>query len=175
MTPFPVSTTTGKDLAVAMLAAASVAVHLLEAALPSLGPWFKPGLANIFTLVALLTLGWRAALAVSLLRVVVASLLLGTLFSPTFFFSLAGALGAVAMLALTSRSSLGVVGLSTLASLAHMTAQVAMGQWLFFSNAALFSALPWFLIGAWLTGVVNGLLAFVILEKLTTSSWSWQS
>lgn len=172
MTPWPNETPLRHDLMIALLAAAAVASHLLEAVLPALGPWFKPGLANIFTLVALLTLGWRAALAVSLVRVLVASLMLGTLFSPTFFFSLAGAMGAMLALLLAPRPLLGPVGLSTLASLAHMTAQVAMGQWLFFNNTALYYALPWFLVGAWLTGVINGLLAHLILEKFRHYEWS---
>ncbi|MEO5363289.1 MAG: Gx transporter family protein [Magnetococcus sp. DMHC-8] len=169
------------ELLIAYLAAAAVGTHLLEAALPGLGPWFKPGLANTFTLVAFFQMGWRAAAGVALIRVLVGAMALGTLFSPTFFLSLFGATGAVLALGLacgwrTEKTAvalpgdgLGPVGVSILASLAHIVCQV-LAAWLFIiGHSGIFLALPWFLLGSWLTGIVNGLLAFLILERLTHS------
>ena len=74
-------------LLIGYLAAAGVAVHVLESALPGLGPWFKPGLANIFTLAAFFLLDMKAAAAVALIRVLVGSLVLGTFLSPAFLMS----------------------------------------------------------------------------------------
>jgi heptaprenyl diphosphate synthase len=65
---------------------------VVEAAIPSPLPGVKPGLANIVTLVVLQRLGMRAAVWVSLLRVVAGSLILGTFLSPSFVLSLCGAL-----------------------------------------------------------------------------------
>ncbi|MBF0625758.1 MAG: Gx transporter family protein [Magnetococcales bacterium] len=162
------------DLLAAHLAAAGVAAHVLEATLPGLGPWFKPGLANLFTLVAFFHLGWRTAVAVALIRVVAGSLTVGTFLSPTFFLSLSGALGAVAAMGVGGLLPLGLgpVGLSLLAALAHMSAQVVAAFFLILGHQGLFLALPWFLAGSWVTGIVNGVLAFLILERLAPNQAS---
>ena len=61
-----------RDARLARFAALAAAVHVLEAGLPSPVPGIKPGLANIVTLIVLLRHGWRAAVVVTLLRVVLA-------------------------------------------------------------------------------------------------------
>ncbi|MEO5340610.1 MAG: Gx transporter family protein [Magnetococcus sp. MYC-9] len=179
------------ELLIAYLAAAAVGTHLLETALPGMGPWFKPGLANTFTLVAYFQLGWRAAAGVTLIRVLAGSIILGTFLSPTFLMSVSGAAGALLTLRLLSvvqkpgtpdsrheitrhavvrGLGLGPVGVSVLTSLAHIVCQV-LAAWLFIlGHAGVFLLLPWFLFGSWLTGIVNGLLAFLILERLAGSS-----
>jgi len=73
------------DMQLARLAAIGLALSLLEAAIPSPLPGIKPGLANIVTLIALQQLSWRAAVWVSLLRIVAAGLMLGSLFTPGFW------------------------------------------------------------------------------------------
>lgn len=157
-----------QELLVAYLAAAAVAAHLLEAALPGPGPWFKPGLANVFTLVAFFRFGWRAAVAVTLIRILAGSLALGSLFTPGFFLGLSGATGAVLVLGVVRLlpAGLGPVGVSLLAAMAHMCAQVVAAWGLIIGHAGIFSALPWFLAGSWCTGILNGLLAFLLLERL---------
>ena len=73
---------------IALLVGLGVVLHRLEAMLPLPTPWVKLGLANIMTLVALVFLGFRAAVEVTLLRVLLGSVLGGTFLSPTFFLSL---------------------------------------------------------------------------------------
>ncbi|MBF0190787.1 MAG: Gx transporter family protein [Magnetococcales bacterium] len=158
-----------QDLLIAYLAAAAVTAQVLEAALPGPGPWFKPGLANVFTLVAFLRLGWQAAATVTLMRILAGSLALGTLFTPGFFLSLSGGCGAIAMLALLRWnlfSGLGPVGISLLAALAHMAAQTVAAWLLIVGHAGILTALPWFLAGSWISGVLNGVLTFLLLEQL---------
>ncbi|MBF0342197.1 MAG: Gx transporter family protein [Magnetococcales bacterium] len=157
-----------RDLLVAYLAAAAVTAHILEAALPGPGPWFKPGVANVFALVAFLRLGWRAAAAVTLLRVLAGSLALGTLFTPGFFLSLAGGCGAVALLGILRLLPLGLgpVGISLLAALAHMGGQTVAAWLIIIGHAGILTALPWFLAGSWITGVINGLLTALLLGQL---------
>ncbi|MBF0349094.1 MAG: Gx transporter family protein [Magnetococcales bacterium] len=156
------------ELYVVYWAAAAVTAHVLESGLPYPGPWFKPGLANIFVLVAWLQLGWRVALGVSMLRVLASSLILGTFLSPTFFLSLSGALGAFMAMAVIDFTRLGAgpVGFSIPASLAHMTAQVVVAYFMILHHPGVFTALPWFLIGSWLTGLFNGWVACLILQRL---------
>lgn len=163
-----------QELLIAYLAAAAVGTHILEATLPGLGPWFKPGLANTFTLVAFFHLGWKAAAGVATIRVMAGSLALGTFLSPTFFLSFSGAMGAVLTMGVCQmlrsqpdkNNGLGPVGISLLAALAHMIFQVIAAWLLIVGHSGIFLVLPWFLVGSWLTGIFNGLLAFLILERL---------
>lgn len=164
-------TTTREDHRIAWLTAVAVAIHLVEAALPSPLPGVKPGLANVITIVVLLRFGWRMAAWVSLLRVLVSGLLLGTFLSPTFLLSLGGAAASVALLWLAWRlpvvgSNLGAVGYSVLAALAHMAAQFALAYALFIPHPGLLHLLPVLLTAALLFGVVSGILAHIMLQGM---------
>ncbi|MBF0285414.1 MAG: Gx transporter family protein [Magnetococcales bacterium] len=156
-----------RELLTAHLAAAAIAAHVVESLLPGVGPWFKPGLANIFSLVACFHVGLEAAVAVTLIRVVVGSLAVGSFLTPGFFLALSGAIGALGVMALTRRfPALGPAGVSVLAALAHMTGQVLAAWGLFVGHGGLLHALPWFLAGSWATGLINGVLTFLLLERL---------
>lgn len=146
----------------------AIGLHVFESTLPSLGPWFKLGLANIMTLLALIFLGPRAAFSLAVARVVVGSAFIGTLLTPTFFISLAGTLAAAVVLVgvfqLLPRISL--ISLSMLAAIAHMAGQfVAVENW-FIQQAALYYILPPLLMLALLSGWVNGALATYISQHL---------
>jgi len=60
---------TAEDARIAWLAALAIAIHVVEANLPSPLPGVKPGLANVVTLAALHWYGFRVAGWVSVLRV----------------------------------------------------------------------------------------------------------
>ena len=145
----------------------AVGLHIFEAGLPSLGPWFKPGLANLITLLALAMLGPRAAISLAVGRVIVGSFFIGTLFTPTFVISLtAGVVSALVMVAsyrLIPRISL--VGVSLLGALAHMVAQFMTVETLFIQQPALYYLLPSFLLLSAVTGWINGALAGYIVAR----------
>jgi len=160
-----------EDWAVARMAAAAVALAIAEAALPSPIPGVKPGLANIVTLVVLWRHGWRAAAWVSLLRVLVASLVLGSFLSPGFMLSFAGALASLAALRLTwgwPARWFGPVAHSVIAAFAHMLAQLAVVYWWLIPSPALWSLLPLFSSAALIFGVINGIVAQGLLEPATS-------
>ena len=163
-------TPTREDQRIAWLTALAVAIHLLEATLPSPLPGIKPGLANVITIVVLMRFGWSTAAWVSLLRVLVSGLLLGTFLSPTFALSLGGALCSVAVLWLVTRTRwlrFGAVGYSVLAALAHMLGQFALAYALFIPHPGLLHLLPILLTVALLFGVLGGILVHMILNGLT--------
>ncbi len=166
-------TPTREDQRIAWLTALAVAIHLLEATLPSPLPGIKPGLANVITIVVLMRFGWGTAAWVSLLRVLVSGLLLGTFLSPTFALSLGGALCSVAVLWLVTRTQwlrFGAVGYSVLAALAHMLGQFALAYALFIPHPGLLHLLPILLTVALLFGVLGGILAHMILNGLAKTS-----
>ena len=65
-----------------IMVALRVILHRLEALLPLPSPWIKLGLANLMTLVALVFLGFKEAVIVTFLRVVIGSILKGDFFRP---------------------------------------------------------------------------------------------
>jgi heptaprenyl diphosphate synthase len=150
-----------------MYAAAAVGLTLAEVAIPLPIPGIKPGLANIVTLVVLLLFGWRMAVWVTLLRVVAGALLLGSFLTPAFVLSLSGALASLAVLAaarVLHPRWLGPVGLSVLAAYAHVGMQLAVVDLWLMPGVSLVGLAPLFLTAAWLTGLVNGLVAARLLR-----------
>ena len=140
---------TRRRIFLALFAALAVALRTFEYLLPSPAPWFRLGFANILTLAALFRYGGRAAWAVTLARVAIGSLVVGSLFSPGFFLSLAGGVCAVALMsgahALAGRL-LGPVGISVLGAVGHVSGQRAVA-WLLRVR----SAGPWHLDTVFLT------------------------
>ncbi len=158
-------TAQGQWLALLLLA---TALHVLEASLPSLGPWFKPGLANMVTLVALALLGPKAAFNLALWRVILGSLFIGTLLTPTFIMSLSGAVAAAIAMLLAHRllPCLSLVGVSLLGAMAHMLAQFVVVEQLFIQQAAIYLLLPVLLLLSAMTGWINGALASYIAGRI---------
>lgn len=169
MTPSTIElTVTEEDRRIATLAAAAVGLTLVEAAIPLPLPGIKPGLANIVTLVVLYQFGWRAAVWVSLLRIVAGGLALGTFLTPTFVMSLSGGLASLLVLGLLvrlPRRLFGPVGLSVLAAFAHIGAQLGVVSVWLMPGVNLLPLLALFLGAAWLSGLVNGLVVANLLEK----------
>lgn len=161
--------TTHEDHLIAWFTALAISVHIVEGLLPSPLPGVKPGLANIITLTVMLTYGWRVAVWVSLLRVLVGSVMIGTFLSPTFIMSLSGAVASLLMLGAAQYlpgRGFGPVGYSLLAALAHMAAQFWVAYALFIRHDAIFHLLPVFMTAAVIFGMVNGIIAHQALRQL---------
>ena len=160
-------TVTPEDRRIAWLATAAVGLSLVDAAIPTPLPGIKPGLANIVTLIVLARYGWAAAAWVSGLRVIAGGLLLGQLFSPGFFLSLAGALSSLGILALAVRLPVrffGPVSWSLLAAFAHLAGQLLLARLWLIPHDGLFYLLPFFAVAALVSGLVNGLIAARMLR-----------
>jgi heptaprenyl diphosphate synthase len=159
---------TREDRHVARMAAAAIALSLAEAAIPSPVPGIKPGLANIVVLLVLARWGFRAAAWVSLLRVVGASLLLGSFLSPGFFLSLGGALASLAVLGAARHLPgrwFGPVSQSILAALGHLAGQLAIAWLWLIPHAGILYLVPALAVAALVFGVVNGLVAARLLDQ----------
>lgn len=157
------------DYLIAGLAALAIVIHVAESALPTPLPGAKPGLANVITVAVLLLFGWRAAMWVSLLRVLVGSIVVGTFLSPTFVLSLTGALAAMAALGLAwaiSPRALGPIGYCLLAAMAHMAGQFYAAYLLFIPHPALFGLLPVLMTLAVCFGLVSGIIVHGLMTRL---------
>ena len=155
--------------ALALIVALGVVLHRLEALLPLPAPWIKLGLANVMTLIALVFLGFRDALMVTLLRVILGSILGGTFLSPTFFLSLAGGVAATVIMAWIYRRGRGpfsLIGISVCAAYAHTLAVIFCVYFFWVRQEALLKLLPVFFIFSLITGVLTGIVANLIIQRL---------
>ena len=152
-----------------VLVALALALHVIEAQIPSPLPWVRPGLANLMTLVALLSLGWRAAMLVTLLRVVIGSLLVGSFLGPGFLLSFAGGVASTAAMALLAPGAWRLwspLAVSAAGAVAHGGAQLLALKALQLLPAADLSWLaPLVLVPALVAGLVTGLLGNIVLLR----------
>jgi len=158
-----------EDYQIASLAALAIGIHVVEAALPSPIPGIKPGLANIITLIVFALYGIRFAAWVSLLRVFVGSLIIGTFLSPTFVLSLSGVMASLFVLYVYSKFGvelLSLFGLAILMALAHMAAQLIVVYWFFIPHDALLALSPVFMTAAVVFGSLNGYIALKVISKI---------
>ncbi len=155
---------------IALLASYALALHGLEALIPTPIPWLRLGLSNIITVITLFFYGIRPALIVTMVRVVLGSLLLGTFLGPAFFLSLSGGLaGTVSMgIAVTLFPGLfGPLGISLIGAFFHNTAQLFTAYLLFVRNIqAILVVLPFLVAAATFTGACNGMAARYLIREI---------
>lgn len=160
--------TTAEDHRIAKLAAFAIALHMVEAVIPSPLPGVKPGVANIVTLYVLYQYGFATAAWVSILRVFASSLLLGQFLSPTFALSLSGALLSLAALWLAiklPKKWFGPVSLSIFAAFFHIAGQlIVIRVWLIPSDAVSY-LIPVFAGSALFFGLFNGLITTYTIHR----------
>jgi heptaprenyl diphosphate synthase len=165
--------TTAEDHHVARMAAVALGLTILESAIPSPLPGVKPGLANIVTLIVLARYGWRAAVWVSLLRVLAGSLLFGNFLAPGFFLSLSGAVCSLVVLAFAQHLPsrwFGPVSHSIYAAFAHIAGQMLVVYLWLIPHAGIAYLIPIFATAALVFGTVNGLIAARFMEETPTPS-----
>ena len=74
----------------ALFVALACVLQISESLIPLPIPGLRLGLANILTLTALVMLGFRAALEITLMRTILSSFITGTFMSPGFILSFSG-------------------------------------------------------------------------------------
>ncbi|SHJ51741.1 heptaprenyl diphosphate synthase [Malonomonas rubra DSM 5091] len=154
----------------ALFIALAVALHTFEALLPNPLPWFRIGLANIMALTALFIYGVQALWIVNMARILVGSLLLGNLFSPAFLLSFSGGLLATLLMGLSFRlfrPKIGPVGVSLCGAVGHIGGQMLIAWLLIVRHPSIWMMLPFFLLFALISGMLNGLVADYLLEALS--------
>ena len=149
----------------AMLTAVAIILSYVESLLPSVGiPGVKMGLANIAVIFALFRFGWKEAAALSLVRVVLVSLLFGSV--GAMLYSLAGAVLSLAVMALLRRiDRFSTVGVSVAGGVAHNAGQILMAM-LILQTKQLLGYLPVLAISGIAGGVLTGLAAALLIRRI---------
>ena len=148
-----------------MLTAVAMILSYVESLLPSVGiPGVKMGLANIAVIFALFRFGWKEAAALSLVRVVLVSLLFGSV--GAMLYSLAGAVLSLAVMALLRRiDRFSTVGISVAGCVAHNAGQILMAM-LILQTKQLLGYLPVLAVSGIAGGVLTGLAAALLIRRI---------
>ncbi len=147
-----------------MLVAAAMMMSYLESLLPiSLGiPGIKPGLANMVVIFAMVRLGVRPAAAISLVRVVLMSILFGSVSAAMY--SLAGAVLSLAVMALLHKTGwFSTLGVSICGAVSHNAGQIVVAA-LMLETKEIVYYFPALAISGVVTGVLIGVLAALLLR-----------
>lgn len=117
-----------------LLIAAAILMQIVESFFPliTIIPGYKIGLANIAGLFALYAYGPKEMCAVTVLRIFLASLATGTLFSVSFLLSACGCTLSQIGMTLAYRSGwFSIYGVSTLGAACHTIGQVIAIAWIY--------------------------------------------
>lgn len=146
--------------------AAAMVLSYIETLIPTpfAVPGVKLGLANIVTLFLLLKLDWKAAGAVSLIRVLLSSLLFGN--AASLAYSFAGALLSIIVMSFLKKTlAFTAVGLSVSGGVAHNIGQILMAVVLLGTDKIMWW-LPVLVVSGMVTGIATGAVAALIDKKV---------
>ena len=157
---------TGKLTVMALTTALAMILSFIESQIPAFVavPGVKVGLANIAVVFALYKLGWKEAVAISLVRVVLVSMLFGSLAS--MFYSLAGAvLSLIGMGLLKKSGKFTEIVVSVAGGILHNVGQIAMAC-LILETDVLRYYLPFLLLSGTVAGVVIGVISAIMVKRI---------
>ncbi|AEB31125.1 hypothetical protein CAR_c24700 [Carnobacterium sp. 17-4] len=119
---------------IALLAAQAVILSLVERSIPfpfAFAPGAKLGIANLITIVAIFTLPLKDSFTVVWMRLIMTTLLGGTL--STFMYSCAGALLSYVGMLLVKQlgpKRVSIIGISATGGILHNVGQLAVASWI---------------------------------------------
>ena len=150
----------------AVLTALAMIFSYVEAILPfNFGvPGIKLGLSNLVVLVALYSLGAGYAFAINLTRIVLSGLLFSGVSAMLYSLS-GGLLSFVVMLLLSKTGLFSPAGVSMAGGVAHNIGQVTIAS-LVTSTVKIYLYLPVLLISGTITGLLLGIAASMVLERM---------
>ena len=157
---------THKIALMGVLTAGAIIIAILESFIPSIGiPGVKLGLANIVILIILYEIGIVEAIIVDLSRVLLVSLLRGTIASMGFLMSLTGAVMSLGIMILFFLlvKKLSIIANSVVGSLFHVMGQILIAI-IFLGSGYVLFYLPIIGISAIITGVLVGIVAQLVIR-----------
>ncbi len=156
-----------KTKTVALLGVAAAAAMILsyvESFVPSVVYGVKIGLPNIVIVYLLYKVGAAKAAGVSIVRVLLTSILFGSVMS--LWYSLAGAVFSLLLMTILKKTRLfSIVGVSVVGGIAHNMAQVAVAV-LVTGVGAIAYYLPALVVGGIVAGVIIGLAGATVIKRL---------
>lgn len=157
---------TKKLTVLSLCIAIAMVLSFIESQIPAFVaiPGVKAGLANIAVVYALYKLGWKEAILVSVIRVVLVSLLFGSIMS--LFYSLAGAaLSLAGMIVLKKTNKFSCIAVSVTGGVLHNIGQILIAG-IILETDVLRYYLPFLLVSGTIAGIIIGILAAYLVRRV---------
>jgi len=152
------------------MAAYAIALHGIERFIPMPIPWLRFGFANIIALTTLVLFGFKAAMFVTILRIVIGSMFIGTFLGPSFIMSLTAGVSATLIMGLFYTifgRIFSPIGISLIGALFHNLAQLGTAYFLFIHNIdAILMLTPLIILIGIFSGALNGIVSALIIQKI---------
>ena len=151
---------------VALMASLALIFSYIEAIIPyNPGiPGIKLGIANVVTVIALYKYGWKEAVSVSVIRIVIAGLLFNGAFG--MLYSLAGAtVSLIGMILLKKTDLFSVTGVSMAAGVLHNLGQLLVAAALI-EDLRIFFYFPVLMFSGIAARILVGIVSDMILRRL---------
>ncbi len=147
--------------------AASISLFVIESLFSTPIPGIRLGLANIFILLALIFFGLKEALLIGILKSIIGSLILASLLTPAFIFSISGTILStfIMWLIIKSRLPFSLLGISIAGAEAHIMIQLFIAASIFLPGASFFYISPIYVLSSIITGSVTGFITYLIYSK----------
>jgi heptaprenyl diphosphate synthase len=162
-------TKTKKLMIFSLLLALAVVLYILEGFLPNPVPvpGIKLGLANIIILLSFFLFDFREILFLVMARVLLASLLSGSLLGIGFMMSLSGAIvSAVCMYAVYhSKAGFSLIGVSVLGATVHNITQLLVFYFIV-GTIGIFSYLPFLVLSGIGVGIMTGYVTLLLENRI---------
>lgn len=155
---------------ISIFSAAAVIIYVVETFIPRPLPWMRFGFGNIIVLLSLYLLGFRAGLIVAGLKSILGALVVGSLFTPSFLFSISGGLISLIVMALILAAIPRVfspLGISLWGALTHNLTQLFIASLLFIGRVEVLHLLPFFIILSVITGSITGTISLLVLKRVS--------
>ena len=155
-----------KIITLSMILCVSLILSYIDSLIPYnfVIPGIKLGLCNIAIIFTLYKFGYKEAILISLIRV----LIMGVLFNNglTFLYSLAGAiLSLIVMIILKKLKVFDEYGICISGALSHNIGQLICAYFLLNTNV-IFYYLPYLLLSGLLSGLFIGILSFTVIKRV---------
>lgn len=157
---------TKKLVTLAVTVAVAMILSFVESRIPAFVaiPGVKVGLANIAVIFALYKLGWREAIAVSVVRVLLVALLFGSVVSLAY--SIAGAVLSIFVMILLRKAGIFTeVAVSVVGGITHNVGQIIVA-FLLLETGVVFYYLPFLLVSGVIAGIAVGVASALMVKKV---------
>ena len=126
-------------------------------------PGVKLGLANLVVVVALYTMKPSEAFAIAVLRVLLAGMTFGNLYS--LVYSLCGGVLSFAVMCLAKKTKLSIIGVSMLGGISHNIGQIIVAA-IVMETVRIAYYLPVLLVAGLITGLLMGVVSKLIVDRV---------
>ena len=157
---------TKKITTLALTVSIAFVLSFIESRIPAFVaiPGVKVGLANIAVIFALYTLGWKEAILVSVIRVILVSSLFGSPVS--FIYSISGAvLSLTVMIILKRLTHLSEITVSVCGAVMHNVGQISAASFMLETNVVIYY-LPFLILSGTVAGVAIGVASGLLIKKV---------